>query len=107
MGNIQRYLDKNHPDLSPTFAKMYEASIDFGAHPNERGFSSNTSIRDEGDLKFIDTVYLHGDGPQLSFALKATVQVGIWVLLAFAALYPALATERELANPTEELKARY
>lgn len=105
---IVRDMKAKDAELARTFSLLYETTIDFGAHPNERAFSSNTSFRTSpsGDRMF-DTVYLHEDGPQLDFALKGTVQQGIWNAMAFKALYPAIFQSKDVNDDVQHLRSRY
>jgi hypothetical protein len=68
-----------HDDLF----QLYEQTIDFGGHPNERGVSSSTAMRTEGDEVVIRSQYLHGNSPSLDHALKATAQIGLKSLMVF------------------------
>ncbi len=106
-GKIKRHLEKAHADIAPQFEMLYESTIDFGAHPNERGFSSNIKVRREKERRVFDTIYLHEDGPQLDFALKGAGQVGLWSLLAFQKLYPARYDEMGVGGELTALKAIY
>jgi hypothetical protein len=107
VGKIKRHLNENHADLGRTFEVLYDTSIAYGAHPNVRAFSSNMSVRQEGDMEVIRTAYLHGKGRRLDFAIKATIQHGIWNALAFEALYPRWYREKGVASEIDELRTRY
>ncbi len=69
--------------LAKVFEDLYERSIDFGGHPNQRGTMSSLKIKDEADKKWFMQVYIHDDGVQLDHALKTTAQVGICALRIF------------------------
>lgn len=71
------------------YKKLYEWTIDYGAHPNERGASMGTILEemDDGRRRF-NTVYLHDNGCYLDFLLRATAQVGICVLRIAQVIYP-------------------
>lgn len=83
--SIQRRSEK----MLSIFDEMYERTIDFGAHPNERALLSSIKQDRLDDRIEYQTVFLHGDGLQLDHALKTTGQVGLWVLHAFQLLYPS------------------
>ncbi|TCA23606.1 hypothetical protein E0H70_28125 [Rhizobium leguminosarum bv. viciae] len=78
-------------DADQTVAKayetLYEQLIDFGAHPNEKGFSMSSNIRRENGDVHIEAVYLHADGLPLRVALRTTAQVGICVLRVGQLIY--------------------
>lgn len=73
--------------LADDFDKLYDMMIDNGAHPNQRGLTFNSAIREEGDNKVIDTIYLHGGGMALDLGLKNVVRVGMVVLHLFRLVY--------------------
>jgi hypothetical protein len=79
-GAIKRALKKADVKISGTFETLYERLIDFGAHPNEAGFSMSTLLSRKPGETHISTVFLQGDGVQMDFALKTTAQVAICVL---------------------------
>ncbi|UVK39950.1 hypothetical protein LHFGNBLO_001365 [Mesorhizobium sp. AR10] len=104
---IRKQIAATSAKLAQHFGTLYETLIDFGAHPNEQGFSLSTSIRRVDGNVHLDTIYLHGDGLPLDLALKTTAQVGLWVLhiaqLLYAARFKLLGIETELAA----LRQRY
>ncbi|MBO6883053.1 MAG: hypothetical protein JJ869_05655 [Marivita sp.] len=86
---IQKQICSKTPELGEIFTLLYERSIDYGAHPNERGASLSTEIKhlDDGGVEF-GTIYLHADGMQLDFAVRSAAQVGLWVLRIAQEIYP-------------------
>lgn len=84
---IKKHVAAAAPKLSRQFELLYERLIDFGAHPNEQGFSINTAIRKDGENIHFDTIYLQGDGLPLDLGLKTTGQVGLWVLHVMQLIY--------------------
>jgi hypothetical protein len=87
--NIRRNLKKADENIGAAYEKIYELLIDFGAHPNEKGFSVSSAIRKvpNGDTH-IDAIYLHGDGMGLNLGLKRAGQVGHCVLRIGRIMYP-------------------
>ena len=71
------------------FDELYQRSIDFGAHPNERSVTGSMSITDVDAGKRFDSVYLHGDGLALDHALRATAQAGVCALEILSEVFPA------------------
>lgn len=107
-GSLRRDFKLRHPDLEPAFSSLYENLVDFGAHPNEAGFSISTAVRRVDGGRTIDTVYLHDDdGPALDFGMKNTARVGLWIILVFRAIYPALYDDPELDFIVNELLRRH
>nr|CAD6612895.1 hypothetical protein RKHAN_02529 [Rhizobium sp. Khangiran2] len=60
-GRVKRKLQSIDVNTGTAYETLYERLIDFGAHPNEQGFSMSSAIRRQpnGDIH-LDTVYLHG-----------------------------------------------
>jgi hypothetical protein len=59
------------------FEELYQRTIDFGGHPNERSVTGNMSMIEESDRRVMLSIFLHGDGPALDMALKTTAQCGV------------------------------
>ncbi len=97
---VKKALEAADAKVAEAYEHLYERLIDFGAHPNEQGFSMSSAIRrqENGDVH-LDTVYLHGEGKALDLALWTTAQVGIAVLRIGQLLYPS--RSKELGLDTE------
>ncbi len=66
---------------------LYERTIDYGAHPNERALMQTLQMNEgEGKIEF-KVVYLGEDNIQLRHALRTTAQVGVCVLGIFKLVY--------------------
>ena len=85
---VIRTLEKTDPKLYDAVASLYERTIDFGAHPNERAITGSIEIRHGANSKEYLPIYLHGDGLALEHALKMTAQCGLDSLLVFQCIYP-------------------
>jgi hypothetical protein len=97
-GNLARNLKASNAGLGGTYTELYERTIDYGAHPNERGLSMNSDIVDLPDGgKHFGTLYLQDDGLMLDFSLKSTARVGLCVLRIAQVIYPT----RMQANGTQ------
>lgn len=72
-----------HEDISG----LYERTIDFGGHPNERAVSSSATMKREGDTTVIRNQFLHGDSLALDHALKTTAQIGLGSLMVFRLIF--------------------
>ncbi|BCH27964.1 hypothetical protein [Mesorhizobium sp. L-8-3] len=88
IGNIKQHLRGLSSKLGDLFEELYEAMIDFGGHPNERGFSASLRMEKGEDRRTIEAVYLQGDGVALDWSLATTARVGLWSLHAFQLIYP-------------------
>lgn len=85
---IKDHLQAAAPVMREQFDRHYRQLIEFGAHPNEMGYSLNMTIErtDAGDA-IIQTVYLQSDGVQLDIGLKVAGQIGLWALHLMQLLY--------------------
>jgi hypothetical protein len=98
---LKDHIKAQAPVMCAQFDHLYNQLIEFGAHPNEQGYSLHSEIsRQEGDVHF-QTIYLQDDGPRLEMSMKLSGQVGLWVLHLMQLIYP----ERyELLGLREELE---
>jgi hypothetical protein len=62
------------------FEDLYQRTIDFGAHPNERSVTGNMEIVDEPGKRTMLSIMQHGDGPVLDLAMKTVAQCGMIAL---------------------------
>lgn len=85
---VRELIKANAGKLGQIFEELYERTIDYGAHPNERGFSMNSKIEENADAVNFLQIYLHGDGLLMDFAIKSCAQVGVWNLSIFQLVYP-------------------
>jgi hypothetical protein len=106
-GKLRGHFEKAHPRVAPAFTSLYEALIDFGAHPNEPGFSINMKLQKAGRSRTFDTIYMHEDGLPLDFGLSNLCRVGLWIVLAIRELYPEAYAERCEPTAVEALMAAY
>jgi hypothetical protein len=72
------------------FEQLYQRTVDFGGHPNERSVTSNMSMIEEPDRRVMLAVFLHADGPALDMALKTTAQCGVCSLEILQGVFNAL-----------------
>ena len=58
------------------FEDLYQQTIDFGGHPNERSVTANMTMTmtKEPDRVEIKAIMQHGDGVALDFALKTVAR---------------------------------
>ena len=59
------------------FNRLYQRTIDFGAHPNEQSVTGNTKIIKEKGKRTMLAIMQHGDGVELETALLTTAQSGM------------------------------
>jgi hypothetical protein len=85
---VAEHLKSADPALSRIYTQLYDQTIDYGGHPNERGTSMSSSIVDlpDGGQQWL-TIYLHDNQLMLDFSLKMTAQVGLCVLRIARLIY--------------------
>lgn len=80
---IKVALENVDPGLLRVFDTLYEHSIDFGAHPNEKSLTANLSMTEVGNTKHYRVQSLHGNTIFATDALKNTARAGLFALFAF------------------------
>jgi hypothetical protein len=82
-------LKRRDAKLHKTIALLYERTIDFGGHPNERAMTGNVRLTESKDESTFSTAYLHGDALSLSLehAIKTTAQIGLGSLITFEHIF--------------------
>ncbi|MSU90119.1 hypothetical protein GE300_10905 [Rhodobacteraceae bacterium 2CG4] len=105
---VSGHIANANAKLGSSHTALCDRTIDYGAHPNERGASMNSMTRDNDDGgKHFEFIYLHGDGLMLEFGLKTAAQVGLWVLQIAAEIYPARMQELKLQHKIRDMAKRY
>ena len=84
---------------------LYETSIDFGAHPNERAIGASALVEEAGGNVKMMQIQLHGKGVQLDFALKHTARVGLMICEIAAYLFPGRAIEINYPEKTKGVRS--
>ena len=59
------------------FENLYQRTIDFGGHPNERSVTGNMKMVKEPGKRTMMAIGQHGDGLALDHALKSVAQGGV------------------------------
>lgn len=73
--------------LSKVYQDLYERSIDFGAHPNEKGVLGSV-VPTSVNTGTMQVTLLGGDNLQLQHGLKSCAQAGICSLKIFNLIFP-------------------
>lgn len=84
---IRAYIEGQAPVLCGQFDLLYNQLIEFGAHPNEQGYSLNSTITNVSGNTHFDALYLQKDGLPLDQSIRTAAQVGLWPLLLMQLLY--------------------
>lgn len=99
-GKLKEAIRSKDGRLSQIFDQLYQSSIDFGAHPNERAITGNLKISDRADNRHLDLIQLQGDGLALDHGLRSVAQAGVCALHIVRHVFP----ERfELLGINEEI----
>jgi hypothetical protein len=89
ISNLIDLLEKEDDILRNIASNLYERTIDYGGHPNERALLSvATKNEDEHKIRF-QSAYLIGNEPALELCLKSCSQIGICSLSIFQMIYKA------------------
>lgn len=105
---IRAYIRAQSPVHCTQFDLLYSKLIEFGAHPNEQGYSLNSAITrlDGGDVHFT-TIYLQGNGLPLDNGLKTAGQVGLWALHLMQIIYASRYELLGIRAALEEIRTRF
>ena len=76
-GKVMTTLRNNDPKLCATIQSLYERTIDFGGHPNERSITGSMMVKTSETEVGIKQFYLHGDSLSLEHGLKSSAQIGL------------------------------
>jgi hypothetical protein len=102
--DVMKTLVTRDAALHDILFELYERTIDFGGHPNERAVLSSTSMRDEGESTVIRNQYLHsGDSSALDHALHTSAQIGLGSLIVFQLIYKERFGILDLQDKVESL----
>ena len=104
---ITAYIESQAPTIYRQFDHLYNKLIDLGAHPNEEGYSRNSTVTNIDGDKYINTIYLQGDGALLDSSIKIAAQVGLWSLSLMQSLYRERYELLGIREELEELRKRF
>jgi len=87
-GQAKRTLEAKSKKYFDILTALYERTIAFGAHPNERSVTGSLKKTQEGNRTEFSLAYLEGDTLQLNHILKTTAQIGACSLHIAQVAYP-------------------
>lgn len=105
--NISDRIGEIDPSLKNHFATLYNQTIDYGAHPNVRGYTLNLNIVENDDRKDFQTIYLQSDPQKIVVALKQTAQIALWALMACRIIWKTRYDLLRLDDEINGIKQRY
>lgn len=80
IANVRKSIRAANRNGEDVFRMLYERSIDFGGHPNERAITGSMSLVEEESRSNYQLLLLQGDGLPLDHALKSAAQAGVCAL---------------------------
>jgi hypothetical protein len=80
---LLKLLKKRDETLGKIATTLYERTIDFGAHPNERGLIQMLTMSETDRERQLQVRYLTGHSSAMDLCLKTSAQVGVCVLKVF------------------------
>src|SRR5262249_22585002 len=80
---VQAAIRKKDARLADIYDKLYDLTIQFGAHPNEKSVSGSLKLDVQEKETQVHQIYLRGDGPALNHWIHTANQIGICVLNVF------------------------
>jgi hypothetical protein len=87
IGKLFVFLKSVDPLIHQTAVRLYDLTIDYGAHPNELALTSLLRKTEEKDAVKFDLNYLCGDCPAFRLAMKTAAEVGLCSLYIFKNVY--------------------
>src|SRR5262245_43019577 len=82
-GRVVNAIKKVEPQLGEIYATLYERTIQYGGHPNEKTVSQSLRLDTKPGRVAIDQLYLQGDGLILDHWIRSANQIGICVMKIF------------------------
>lgn len=100
-GAVLQHLETKEAALGAYVRGLYDVTIDLGAHPNEMGLATVTSMQETDGKVRVETSYVVGAGPVLRGCMLTVVRVGISALrileLVFKERFEILGLTQRLA----------
>lgn len=105
--NIKNTIAESDEREADVFEALYQRSIDFGAHPNERAVASSMSVREEQDAIVMRQEYLSAGGIVAVHAMKTTAQAGICAVRVFSSAFTDRFKEIGVTARLEQIPKRW
>lgn len=86
-GSIVREIKKKDKELGHIYEGLYNVTIDFGAHPNERSVTGSLAILKGEEKTTFQQIFLHGDDLAAANALVSVARAGLCALYLFANVF--------------------
>jgi hypothetical protein len=85
--NLWRVLENENRNIYEVANMLYERTIDYGAHPNERALMSTLNLQPGPESILFEVNYLIDDVPNVLMCLKTNAQVGVCTLDIFRCVF--------------------
>jgi hypothetical protein len=85
--SIEKTVTEVEAKLGEIYKELYQRTIDFGGHPNERGVSSNMKLEESADKKEFLQIYLHADELYILGYFEEVARVGFCCLHIFQHIF--------------------
>lgn len=102
--NATNELDKR---LAHWFQDLYETSIDFGGHPNQRSVTGSLTIEKSDGQQLLNSVYLHGEDVAFYHGISHVLRCGMFGLTTFEKLLREKFLLLGVSKRLNELQRRY
>ena len=100
-GPLLTALESLDPETGPVARRLYEQTIDYGAHPNPYSLlTQSTRTEQEKSVDFSQT-WITGDCIAMRLCLKTTAEVGLCALHIFRHVFP---TKFDILGITEKIR---
>lgn len=83
-----RLLKEQDKRLGAIGQELYDNSIDFGGHPNERSLSQVLKVSKDGAERHFHVNYLTGHTVGMELCLRRSAQSGVFALKVFQQIFP-------------------
>ncbi len=80
-------IKKESQRMADRYEGLYEAVIDFGAHPNERGLSARLNLKQEAGVNVSSVTRLTDDPKQYLFLARLAAKTGVVALELFSHVF--------------------
>lgn len=104
---LKAHMQARVPVMCGQFERLFNSLIEFGAHPNELGYSLNSRMSRTDDDVHFETIFLQANGAQLDNSMKVSGQVGLWGLHLMQLVYPERYELLGIKADLEEVRQRF
>jgi hypothetical protein len=96
--SIEKTIMETEAKLGKIYKELYQRTIDFGGHPNERGVSSNMLLEESGNEKQLLKIYLHANALNIMNSFAEVARIGFCCLHIFQHIFKERFSLLDLKN---------